>query len=379
MSESARFFAVNPAISLAALHDRMVVFAQDEHGNLIHVDSARRGKACRCRCLACDETLIARHGDFKAHSFAHASGTECKYAIDAVLNRLAQELISERGMFTTPPLTVTASLNGPFGPIRREENLSSRTLRVEVAGIDRRVHSRRPSVVMQVKGRELLLEVTYAHRLDSHKRAAIEKFGLPAIEMHLPEGKLETVEQFERLLVQDSRSKHWIFNPRAAAIQIRLEHEAAAQLAEENARHVCLLERRRRDQEALEAANLLRENEARAAMEHQFRMQAQRDHLMREAQALARSLAQPVSQDATKGHASTFHYRLPDGGLLIRHEPGGCVFIMPDTGRESVLGILVERGLEFSVERDAYQTTEAELQEIYLPLVRPHQQGVKSV
>lgn len=150
-------------------------------------------------------------------------------------------------------------------------------------------------------------------------------------------------------------------------------------MAEENARHVYLLEQRRRDQEALEVANLLRENEARAALEHQFRMQAQRDHLMRETQALARSLAQPVSQDATKGHASTFHYRLPDGGLLIRHEPGGCVFIMPDTGRESVLGILVERGLEFNLERDTYQTTEAELLEIYLPLVRPHQQGVKSV
>lgn len=67
-------------------------------------------------------------------------------------------------------------------------------------------------------------------------------------------------------------------------------------MAEENARHVYLLEQRRRDQEALEVANLLRENEARAALEHQFRMQAQRDHLMRETQALARSLAQPVSQ-----------------------------------------------------------------------------------
>ncbi|MES3022653.1 MAG: hypothetical protein V4857_13815 [Pseudomonadota bacterium] len=379
MSEAARFFAVNPEISLAALHDRMVVFAQDEHGKLIHVDSARRGKACRCRCLACDETLIARHGDVKAHSFAHASGTECQYAIDAVLNRLAQELIGARGDFTTPPLTVTASLNGPFGPITREEYIPSKTLRVEAAGIDRRVHRRRPSVVMQVKGRELLLEVTYAHHLDANKRAAIGEFGLPAIEMHIPEGKLETVEQFERLLVQDTRFKHWIFNPKADAIQMRLERVAAIQLAEENARHVCLLERRRRDQEALAAANLLRENVARAALEHQFRMQAERDHLMREAQALARSLAQPVSKDAIKGHASTFHYRLPDGGLLIRHEPDGCVFIVPDTGSESVLGILVERGLKFNVERDAYQTTEAELQEVYLPLVRPHQQGVKSV
>ena len=118
-----------------------------------------------------------------------------------MLNRLAQELIGERAVFTTPTLTVTASLNGPFGPIRREENISSRTLRVEAASIDRRVHPRRPSVVMQVNGRELLLEVTYAHHLDANKRAATEKFGLPAIEMYIPEGKLETVEQFKHLLI----------------------------------------------------------------------------------------------------------------------------------------------------------------------------------
>mgnify|MGYP000595493759 CR=1 FL=1 len=43
MQEPARFAAVNPQISLAALHDRMIVFAQDERGGLIHVDAARQG------------------------------------------------------------------------------------------------------------------------------------------------------------------------------------------------------------------------------------------------------------------------------------------------------------------------------------------------
>ena len=177
MQKAAQFEAVNPDISLAAVHDRMVVFAQDEQGHLMHVDGARRGKACNCRCLACGEALIARQGEIKAHSFAHESGTECQYAIDAMLNRLAKELIAARGCFSTPALTVAASRVGPLGAIKCEETIPSRRLAVESVAIDRRVHRQRPSVVMLVKGRELILEVTHAHRLDPHKRAAIEKLG----------------------------------------------------------------------------------------------------------------------------------------------------------------------------------------------------------
>lgn len=46
---------------------------------------------------------------------------------------------------------------------------------------------------MMVNGRELLLEITYGHRLDAHKRSAIEKLGMAAIEMHVGEGMFESV------------------------------------------------------------------------------------------------------------------------------------------------------------------------------------------
>jgi hypothetical protein len=40
MTSMTQFAAVNPAISLAAMHARMVVFAQDEQG---HLKACRRG------------------------------------------------------------------------------------------------------------------------------------------------------------------------------------------------------------------------------------------------------------------------------------------------------------------------------------------------
>jgi hypothetical protein len=382
MHETAQFDAVNPAISLAAVHDRRVVFAQDEQGRLIHIDSVRRGKACNCRCLACNETLIARHGEIKAHSFAHMSGTECQYAIDAMLNRLASELIAARGCFRTPALTVAASRVGPLGAIERDETIPSRHLRVESVRIDRCVHRQRPSVVMLVKGRELILEMTHAHRLDAHKRAAIEKFGLPAIELHLADCKFETVEQFEYVLVDDTRHKHWIFNPKAIEIQTRLDAIVQQQLAIQNTQHAQQLERQieqqRHEQAALEAAKLERKQRELAALEERLRLQAQQDHLMCQEQARLDSIARAASQEPAEAHRQTLHFHMQDGGLMIRHEQGRQVLIVPETGNERALGMLAKLGLTYNPEQGGYPTTAAELPNI-LPALMSFVKGVRSV
>lgn len=373
MQESARFVAVNPKISLAALHDRMIVFAQDERGGLIHVDAARRGKACNCRCLACDEALIARHGDIKAHSFAHSSGTECQFAVDAVLTRLAQELIAAAGMFVSPSLSVRASSAGPFGLIRQEETIAASRLRVDSAVVDRRVHKQRPSVAMMVHGRELLLELTYGHRLDHHKRGAIEKLGMAAIEMHVGEGMFETVEQFGHQLLGDVEHKHWIFNPKASAIQLKLDTLVGEELALQNAR-------RARELDAAREAQAARERAIKAALEEKWRVQAQQDSMLRQARAQAQAVKQApaAKQEAAPVHVPTLHYRLRDGGVMLRHERDGAMLLVPETGREAVLHAFVELGLQFNPKRGGYPVATDQLTSVLLAL-RPFQLAVKSV
>lgn len=378
MTGTARFEAVNPAISLAALHDRMVVFAQDEQGRMTHIDSTRRGKACNCRCLACGEALIARQGDIKAHSFAHESGTECRYAIDAMLYRLAQELIVARGSFHTPALTERVSRAGPLGVIERNETIPSRQLRVDSAVIDRRVHPQRPSVVMLVKGRELILEVTHAHRLDRHKRTAIEKLGLPAIELHLSERKFDTVKQFERLLLDDTRCKHWVFNPRAQEIRNRLGRLVQEQLAIQETQHAQQIERQRHEQAAREAAQQERRQKEREAIEERFRLQAQQDRLMRQEQARLDSITRAARPEPQEVPRQTLYYRLQDGGLTIRHEDGGMVLIVPETGSEKALGMLAGPKVKYNPEQGGYLMTSADLAN-FLPGLMPYVKSVRSI
>lgn len=368
MPRPEQFAVVNPQMSLAALHDRMIVFAQDARGRLIHVDAAQRGKACGCRCLACDEALIARHGDIKAHSFAHASGTECQFAVDAVLNRLAQELIAAAGVFVSPPLSVRASCSGPLGLIRREATIEARRLRVESAVVDRRVHKLRPSVVLTISGHELLLELTYGHRLDAHKRGAIEALGMAAIEMHVGEGMFDTVEQFARQLLEEASHKHWIFNPKARAIQAGLDADVAAQQRREQARA----------QDAAREAQAVRQRVLQETLEQKWRTQARHDSLLRQARELAEAQARAALQEPVPARLSTLEYRLRDGAVLLRRESDGGILLVPETGNEAVLHAFVELGLQFSAERGGYLATQDQRETILLAM-RPFQLAVRSV
>lgn len=378
MTSMTQFAAVNPAISLAAMHARMVVFAQDEQGHLKHVDDARRGKACNCRCLACGEALIARQGDIKAHSFAHESGTDCQYAIDAMWNALAAELIAARGRFGTPALKVRVAREGPRSVAKASETIPCKLLRVDSVSVDRRLHPQRPSVAMLVQGRELILEVTHGHRLDAHKRAAIEKLSLPAIELHLAETSCETIEEFEQLLLGESALKHWIFNPKARGIEAQLDAAVQGQLEQQQAQHAQQAERQREEQAAREAAAMSRKEAERAAIEAHWRQQAERDHLVRQAQAQAERAAKAELQAPAPVRVQQLHYRMADGGLTIRHGQDGALLIIADTGREQALATLAGLGLNYDAERGGYPATILALKDL-LPALAPYVKSVRSI
>lgn len=395
MTNLRQFEAVNPHLSLAAVHDRMVVFARDTAGRLAHVDNVSRGKACQCRCLACDEPMIARQGEIKAHSFAHESGSECQYAIDAMLNWLAKELIAARLYFRTPPLTVCVSDDGPLASIKRCETIPSKWVRVESVRIDTRILPRCPSVVMLIKGRELILELTHADRLGAVKRAAVEKLAVPAVEIRLAHCQYDTVDQFERILFGDLQNKHWLFNPKEIEMRARLRVAVDEQLRAQN-----ILHEHQRQEQALAAAAEIereRERELKRAEQQQAHTQQQRMHLeqlrvhaeqmriqtehaqvAQQERERLEHLAQAVRQRSMETHRQTLHYRTADGGLLMLHDAGDQVLIVPETGKEQALEILARLGLAWDAERRGYPTSTTRLPDIMVALL-PHVKSVRSV
>lgn len=218
-------------------------------------------------------------------------------------------------------------------------------------------------------GRQLLLEVTHADHVDARKRIAIEALGLPIVEMHLSVAKFDNVEQFERILIEGTRNKRWLFNPKTTEIQARLDALADGQRSRQDARYAEQLERQHQERAALDAA--------RRASEQAHRQQAHQDHLHRLAQARTEHLevgARPTRQDASQA----LHYSLQDGGLTIRHEPHGQVWIVPESGNKQVLGMFAELGLSYDASLGGYRASVTRLTDV-LPALQPYVKNVRSV
>jgi hypothetical protein len=291
-------------------------------------------------------------------------------------NALAAELIVARGCFGTPALKVRVARQGPLSVAKASETIPCKLLRVDSVNVDRRVHPQRPSVAMLVQGRELILEVTHGHRLDAHKRAAIEKLSLPAIELHLAENSCETIEEFEQLLLGQGALKHWIVNPKARAIEAQLEAVLQGQLEQQLALHAQQAERQREAQAARESAVVARKQAENAAIEAHWRQQAEQDHLARQAQAEYAAKAQ--LQAPAPVRLQQLHYRMADGGLTIRHGQDGALLIMADTGREQALATLAGLGLNYDADRGGYPATILALEDL-LPALAPYVKSVRSI
>ena len=79
------------------------LFGLDQSNRLLFVSEVPRGLACQCRCVVCNESLIARQGEVREHHFAHASGREpCDVSHESLLHRYAKQVIQAAGGWTVP-------------------------------------------------------------------------------------------------------------------------------------------------------------------------------------------------------------------------------------------------------------------------------------
>lgn len=74
-----------------------LIYALDESGALVHVDSVANGSACKCVCPSCQQPLVAKNGGQKlVHHFAHKAGA-CKWATEVAVTMIAHGVIRGEG------------------------------------------------------------------------------------------------------------------------------------------------------------------------------------------------------------------------------------------------------------------------------------------
>ncbi|SOY77712.1 conserved hypothetical protein [Cupriavidus taiwanensis] len=214
--------ALSPSTALHVAGQATLTFALDAVGVLRHVDAVPNGKTCGCVCPACKEPVIARQGAVRAHSFAHDSGAECRWAQEAVLHHLARQLIAARGSFLLPGADLSVQKVGTAGLIHEPCKLEPQTIHPTEAKLDTLLFVQRPDVILTLGARQLIVAIALTHKVALAKQPRLRELGHAVIQVDLTRQRPATVGALAALLFGDDPRKTWVYNPKHEALRAEL-------------------------------------------------------------------------------------------------------------------------------------------------------------
>lgn len=173
-------------------------WAEDPNGRMVHVDDVPNGLNCGCSCPCCHERLQARHGEVRAHGFAHHSdnrGANLKICYMVIMYKLAEQIIQYEKKIRVP------SYYGIF---------KGRDLIFSEVSLDSQYdrEDKQPDVIaITPEGERYLIEFTFDYKVQ-HKRK-IDYQHLNCIEIDLSSQTLETLQDF---LLNSDQDRTWLNN-----------------------------------------------------------------------------------------------------------------------------------------------------------------------
>ncbi|MDP4270690.1 MAG: competence protein CoiA family protein [Bacteroidota bacterium] len=184
-----------------------------ENGELVSIDDVENGLACNCVCPNCGETLIARKGNIREHHFAHYKSDDCGWTGESVIHKIAKEIIANSRTIKLPNLIWSYN---PVIAIYGE-----RTILIDNVKLEQKIGSIIPDIIIETKGRELLVEIKVSHGIDRNKFLKIKKLDIPTIEIDVKELVSSLFKKgdyflrsasFEEALIDSDKNKYWIYN-----------------------------------------------------------------------------------------------------------------------------------------------------------------------
>ena len=193
-----------------------------KNNELVSIVDVTSGLDCDCICPACKEQLIARKGAIKIHHFAHYKSVDCLGGLETALHKLSKEIIAKSKTFKTPAL---------YYPNTTYEIYEETEIPVDNVTLETRVDEIIPDIVIESKGKKLLIEIVVTNKVKFNKAQRIRSENLPTIVVYA-KYILETLytnkdfglqdNLFQRELVNGARYKFWLHNPKIRIIKKKL-------------------------------------------------------------------------------------------------------------------------------------------------------------
>lgn len=225
------------------------------NANVIHISELKKEKSghdYKCYCCSCNEKLIPRLGNKNTWHFAHKSES-CSNALETGLHIMAKRILSERKEIKLPNLSV----NKDEGLLERKDFIYSSSSKsvssecilmhdekfnheyvyvnyeYEIVCISKlysfdsvdeeeRLNDIIPDIILYKNGKPLLVEIAVTHFIDDEKRRKINDMKLSTIEIDLSQYTKNflkmSIEDLERIIIEDTKNKEWIYNDKAENI-----------------------------------------------------------------------------------------------------------------------------------------------------------------
>ena len=143
---------------------------------LLHIDDAKNGKACKATCIDCGCPLIAKNGGTVAHHYAHDpefyKADECNWQPETELHLMAKMVIA-----------ADKNLRIPIGTI----DPKFKEIDFESVELEKRLDSRIPDITAYANGERILIEIAVTHKCDSTKISEMKRANNNCVEIDLSE------------------------------------------------------------------------------------------------------------------------------------------------------------------------------------------------
>lgn len=173
---------------MAGCHDSSLVYGVRD-SQLVHVSEVLRGLECGCVCPICNEPLVAKLGDSRAHHFSHSADTDCTPNPESLTHRYAKELIAKRLRAVLPAFEEQVSYTSSDGNVSEawargaQEEFVADLAEVEYRGFSESTII--PDVFLKHGHRKLLVEVHFRHPVPADKIDRIKSHFIEAVEVNL--------------------------------------------------------------------------------------------------------------------------------------------------------------------------------------------------
>lgn len=183
-----------------------MTIAVDANGRVVSISEVERGLGCGCRCIECDESVIARKGRQRMHHFSHASqAVPCEVMPESFLHRYAKQVVKENLGLQLPPQP---------GHIPNSEDQSS-WWGFESVKEELWMGDFRPDLVAELSDGPLLIEFACTSFVGDEKQARIERLGIRTVEIDLSGLDVmpssDSLLEIKRAILHDATLKQWLY------------------------------------------------------------------------------------------------------------------------------------------------------------------------